>query len=82
MKGRPAEKTRAQFGMPANVVTSTHLVLEESRQQHALCARRFHHQAVVQQGRVRYKMVEDRAEINGSRHIDVGLCGYLGVVRQ
>ena len=27
-------------------------------------------------------MVEDRAEIRGSRHIDVGLCGYLGIVRQ
>ena len=27
-------------------------------------------------------MVEDRAEIRGSRHIDVGLCGDLGIVRQ
>ena len=27
-------------------------------------------------------MVEDRAKIRGSRHIDVGLCGYMGIVRQ
>jgi hypothetical protein len=27
-------------------------------------------------------MVEHRAEIPRSRHIDVGLCRYLGVVRQ
>jgi hypothetical protein len=27
-------------------------------------------------------MVEDRAEIPRSRYIDVGLCRYLGIVRQ
>jgi hypothetical protein len=27
-------------------------------------------------------MVEDRAQIRGSRHIDVGLRGYLRIVRQ
>ena len=59
-----------------------HLIFEEPRQQQALRARRFHHQAVVQQGRVGYKMVEDGAEIRGSRPITVGLCGYLSVVRQ
>ena len=63
-------------------MTSTHLVLEKSRQQEALRARRFHHQAVVLQGRVDHEVVEDRAEIRGSRHIDVGLGGHLGIVRQ
>ena len=47
-----------------------------------MCARRFHHQTVVQQGRVRHKMVEHRAEIPRSRHIDLGLCRDLGIVRQ
>ena len=36
----------------------------------------------MQQGRVGHEMVEDRAEIRGSRHIDVGLRGDLGIVRQ
>src|SRR5713101_2377067 len=78
LKGGLAKKTRAQLGIPTDVVPSTHLVLEESRQEQALCARRFHHQAVVQQSRVKHKMVEDGAEIRGSRQIDVGLCRYLG----
>src|SRR5713226_10459400 len=82
LNGRPAEKTRAHLGIPAYVVPPAHLIFEEPRQQQALRARRFHHQAVVQQGRVGYKMVEDHAEIRGSRPIDVGLCGYLSVVRQ
>jgi hypothetical protein len=55
VKGRPSEETRAQLGIPADVVPSTHLVLEKSRQEQALCARRFHHQTVVQQGRVGHK---------------------------
>ena len=82
LNGRPAEETRAQLGIPADVVPPAHLILEEPRQQQALRARRFHHQAVVQQGRVGHKMVEDHAEIRGSRPIDVRLCGYLSVVRQ
>ena len=82
VKCRAAEKTRAQLGIPADVVPSTHLVLEESRQQEALGACHFHHQAVAQQGGVRHKMVEDRAEIRGSWPFDVGLCGYLSIVRQ
>jgi hypothetical protein len=82
VKGRPAEKTRAQRGIPADVVPSTQLVLEESRQQQALRACRFHHQAVMQEGRIRYKMVEDIIESRWSRQVDVGLRGDLGVVRQ
>ena len=82
LNGRPAEKTRAQLGVPADVVAPAHLIFEEPRQQQALRARRFHHQAAAQQGRVGYEMVEDHAEIRGSRPIDVGLCGYLSVVRQ
>ncbi len=34
------------------------------------------------EGRVRHEKIEHRAEIRGSRQIDVGLCGDLGVVRQ
>ena len=81
MTGGPAEETRSQLGIPTDVVPSTHLVLEESCQEQALGARRFH-QAVVQQGRVRHEMVEDRAEVPRSRHIEVGLGRYLGIVRQ
>src|SRR4029453_12750934 len=82
VKSRPAEKARAQFGIPADVVSSTHLVLEKSRQQQALSARRFHHRAVMQEGCVGHKMVEHCAEIRGNRHIDGGVCGDLDVVRQ
>jgi len=39
LNGRPAEKTRAQFGIPANVVPPAHLIFEEARQQQALRAR-------------------------------------------
>ena len=60
VKRGPAEETRAQLGIPADVVTSAHLVLEESRQEQALRARCFHHEAVVQQCRVGHEVVEDR----------------------
>jgi len=82
LNGRAAEETRTQLGIPADVVPPTHLVLEESRQQQTLCSRRFHHQPVMQQYGATHKMVEDHAKIRGSRHIDVGLRGYLRVVRQ
>jgi hypothetical protein len=55
---------------------------KKSRQQQTLCPRRFHHHPVVQQRRVSDKLVEDRAEIRGSWHVDVGLRGYLRIVRQ
>jgi hypothetical protein len=82
LKGGPAEETRPQLGIPADVVPWTHLVLEQSHQQQTLCPRGFHHQPVVHQRRVNHKMVEDRAEICGSRQIDVGLRRCLSVVRQ
>jgi hypothetical protein len=63
-------------------VPSTHLVLEESRQQQALGARRFHHRTAIQQRRVPHKSVEHHAEIRGSPHIDRVLDGDLGVVRE
>ena len=80
--GCSAEETRTQLGIPPDVVSSTHLILEESCQQQALGTRRFHHRAVMQEGRVSHKMVEHCAEIRRSRHIDVRLCRDLGVVRQ
>jgi hypothetical protein len=36
----------------------------------------------VLEGPVEHKMVEDRTEIRGSRQLDIGLGGYLGLVRQ
>ena len=59
-----------------------HLILEEPRQQEALRPCDFHHEAVVQQGGVRHKVVEDLAEIRGSWPFDAGLGGYLSVVCQ
>ena len=82
MEGRPAEETGAQLCVPADVVPLAHLILEEPRQQEALRARHFHHQAVAEQGRVRHKVVEQRAEIRGSGPFGVGLRGDLSVVRQ
>ena len=58
-----------------------HLILEEPRQHQALRASRFQ-QAVPQRASVGNKMVEDVAETPGRRQLDIGLCGYLGVVRQ
>src|SRR6266849_6166287 len=36
LQGGPAEETRPQLGIPADVVPWTHLVFEESRQQQTL----------------------------------------------
>ena len=36
----------------------------------------------MQESRVGYKLIENHAEIRGSRPIDVGLCGDLRVVRE
>ena len=82
MDGRPAEETGAQLCVPSDVVPLAHLILEEPRQQEALRARHFHHQAVAEQGSVRHKVVEQRAEIPGSGPFSVGLRGYLSVMRQ
>src|SRR5207302_299596 len=82
LNSRPAKKTCAQFGVPANVVPPAHLILEEARQQQTLRSRGFHHETVVQQRRVGHKMIEDPAEIRRSWQVDVRLCGYLSVVRQ
>jgi hypothetical protein len=41
MDGRPAEETRAQLRVPADVVPLAHLILEEPRQQEALRACHF-----------------------------------------
>ena len=65
-----AEEPGADFRIPVNIVPAAHLIFEEPRQQQALRARRFHHQAVAQQGRVGDNMVEDHAEIRGSRPIE------------
>src|SRR5258708_1552576 len=79
---RSREETRAQLGIPADVVPLAHLILEEPDEHQALCASRFHHQAVWLEAPVEHKMVQDRAEIRRSRQLDIGLSGYLGVVRQ
>ena len=82
VESRPAEETGPQLRVPADVVPLAHLILEKPRHQEALCACHFHHQAVVQQRSVRDKMVEDDAEIRGSRPFGIGLSGYLGIMRQ
>ena len=51
-------KKPARPRVPADVVPPAHLVLEESRQQQALRACRFHHFAVVLQAGVEHEMVE------------------------
>jgi len=63
-------------------VPSPHLVLEEPRQQQALCTRRFHHQAVLPQRRIRHKMIEDRAEIGRRSQVGASAGRGLGVVRE
>jgi len=78
----PAEETRAQLRIPLDAVPAAHLILKEPRQEQALCACHLHHQAVVMEARVRHEVVEDRAEIRGSRPIAVGGCGHVRIVRQ
>ena len=62
-----SEKARTQRGIPMDVMPSTHLIFEESREKQALRSRRFQHQTVVRQGGIQYEMVEDRAETGGHR---------------
>src|SRR3954467_2754815 len=60
--GRLAEESRAQGGVPTDVVSAAHLVLKEAGEQQALAARGFHHRAVVAQARVEHNMLEHLAE--------------------
>ena len=57
-----------------------HLTLKEPGEQEALRARRLHHQAVVHQARVEYKVVEDVTEVHRSRQLVSRLCRGLRVV--
>ena len=80
--GRPAEKADAQLRVPADVVPPAQLVLEESGQQQALGACRFHHRAVVPQARVEHEMVEHLGECGRRRQIGRRVRGDPGVVRE
>jgi hypothetical protein len=80
--GRPAEKADPQVRVPAEVVPSAQLVLEESGQQQALGSCRFHHCVIVPQARVEHEMVEHLGEGGGGRQIDRGVRGYPSVVRE
>ena len=80
--GSTAEETDAQLRVPADVVPSAQLVLEESGQQQALGACRFQHAAIVPQTRVEDEMVKHLGERGGRRQIDRGTRGYPSVVRE
>jgi len=82
VKGGPVVETGTERCIPADVVPPSHLVLEEPAEKQALCARRFHHEPVVQQRRVDDEMIEHRAERGGCGKFLIRLGRYQGVVRE
>ena len=80
--GGPAEKADPQVRVPADVVPSAQLVLEESGKQQALRTCRFHHRAIVPQARVEHEMVEHLSEARRRRQIGRRVRGDPGVMRE
>ena len=77
-----AEKANPQLRVPADVVPSAQLALEEPGKQEALSTGGFHHRAIVPQARVEYEMVEHLGQRGRRRQIDGGLRRYPSVVRK
>ena len=69
-------------GIPAQVVTGAHLILEEASEQQTLCASRLHQVTVVGHRRVDDELVEDDAEVFRRGNLRFGVHGDLRVVRQ
>lgn len=79
---RAAVEAGAERRVPADVVPAPHLILKKAGEEQTLRSGDFHHQPVLQQRRVEYKMIEDRAESCRSGHLLIGFGGDERVVRQ